>query len=52
MFKDILKCIEELLESSELEDIKNVGIKADLESMYSEIDLEYRYINNRRKIKK
>ena len=51
MFKDILTCIEELLKSSELEDIKNVGIKADLETMYSEIDLQYRYINERRKIK-
>ena len=52
MFADILKCIEELLQSSELEDIKNVGIKSDLESMYSEIDLQYRYINARRKNKK
>ena len=51
MFADILKCIEELLQNSELENIKNVGIKSDLESIYSEIDLQYRYINARRKNK-
>ena len=51
MFADVLTCIEELLKSSELEDVKNVGIKADLESMYSEVDLQYRYINKRRKNK-
>ena len=49
MFGDILKCIEELLQSDIMEDIKNVGIKSDLEAMYASIDLQYRYINEQRK---
>ncbi len=49
MFKDILESIEACLNNTEISDnIKNVGIKASLESMYNEFDLQCRYINNRR----
>ena len=49
MMEDILMCIEKILESDILQEIKNVGIKSDLEAMHSSIDLQYRYINERRK---
>ena len=46
----ILEVIEEALQKEEIaNNIKNVGIKADLESMHSAIDLQYRYLNERRK---
>lgn len=44
---DILYCIEELLKSEPIQDIKNVGIKADLEGLHGKYDLEKRYINAR-----
>ena len=48
MFKDILECIEELLESDIVTEKQNVGIKAQLESIYNQYDLQLRYINKRR----
>ena len=48
MFTDILFCIENLFQSDELQEISNVGIKATLESMYNEYDLQTRYINKHR----
>lgn len=51
MFESILFYIEKSLEDEEIKNnIKNVGIKSDLESMYSEFDLQYRYINKRRMV--
>lgn len=48
MFSDILYCLQELLQSEEVQDIANVGIKAALECMYEQYDLQLRYINKRR----
>ena len=47
MFKDILKCIEDLLESDNITDPKNVGIKATLEGMHDKYDLQARYLLDR-----
>lgn len=50
IFRTILELIEACLQEDEIaKDIKNVGIKAELESMHSEFDLQFRYINARRK---
>lgn len=48
MLNDILSCIEVILESAELKERCNVGIKSDLEAMHSKYDLEARYKNVRR----
>lgn len=48
MLGDILKCIANVLQSSDIKDkIENVGIKANLEGIYEEYDLKYRYLNKR-----
>lgn len=49
MFAGILKAIAELRNSSKLQEDSNMGIKASLESMYDRYDLQYRYLNDRRK---
>lgn len=43
MFKDILVCIQELLDG----EISNVGIKSTLEGMYDKYDLQANYILKR-----
>ena len=51
MFESILSFIAKSLEDEEIKNnIENVGIKSDLEAMYSEFDLQYRYINKRRMV--
>lgn len=47
MFSDILVCIEELLDSEEIQNPKNVGIKATLEGMHDKYDLYNRYLVKR-----
>lgn len=47
MMKGILECIEELLKTDVIMEPKNVGIKATLESMHNEYDLQYRYLLKR-----
>ena len=47
MFKDITSVIESLLDTEEIKDKHNVGIKASLESMHEEYDLIVRYLNDR-----
>ena len=47
MFNDILTCIEELLETDYIKDLKNVGIKATLEGMHDKYDLEANYLLKR-----
>lgn len=49
MFKDILSCIEELLDSDVIKDSKNVGVKASLEGMHDKYDLQCRYLLRRLK---
>ena len=49
MFNDILVCIEELLETDDIKNPKNVGIKASLESMHDKYDLEMNYLLKRLK---
>lgn len=49
IFRSILTCIAETLQEDAIkDDITNVGIKASLESMYADIDLQCRYINANR----
>jgi DNA-binding ferritin-like protein len=51
MLESILSFIAKSLNDEEIKDnITNVGIKSDLEAMYSEFDLQYRYINKRRMV--
>lgn len=47
MLKDILKCIENVLEDEGL--AKKYGIKSTLEAMHDEYDHELNYLNARRK---
>lgn len=47
MFGDITAAIEAVLETEEIQDKHNVGIKASLESMHDEYDLVARYLNER-----
>lgn len=47
MFGDITSAIEAVLETEEIQDKHNVGIKASLESMHDEYDLVARYLNER-----
>lgn len=49
IFSGILKLIESILQEECIaNNIRNVGIKSSLESMYETFDLQYRYINARR----
>lgn len=49
MFADILGLIETALQDDNIaNNIKNVSIKASLESMHGDFDLQYRYLNKRR----
>lgn len=48
MLKDILHSIESALENPVIKEPSNVGIKATLESMHNEYDLQCRYLNARR----
>lgn len=47
MFKDILHCIEELLDTDKIKDPKNVGIKSALEGMHDKYDLQCNYLLRR-----
>ena len=47
MFRDILTCIEELLDSESIQNPKNVGIKSTLEGMHDKYDLYNRYLVKR-----
>lgn len=47
---DICKTIVECLEEDSIQSHYNVGIKAELETMQGEFDLQYRYINKRRMV--
>lgn len=49
MFKDILECIEELLDSEYVQEAKHVGIKATLEGMHDKYDLQANYLLRRLK---
>jgi hypothetical protein len=46
MLADIVCAIEECLSSNDIDEY--IGIKSDLEAMYSEVDLQLSYINRRR----
>ena len=48
MFDGILKALMVAHESEEIADIKNIGIKSELESIYNKYDLQMRYLNKRR----
>lgn len=48
MFKDIISIIGQVLATEEIKSPSNVGIKASLEGMYDEYDLQLRYLNARR----
>ena len=47
----IMKNIEETLELDVIQDIKNTGIRSDLEAMHNEYDIERRFKNARRLLK-
>ena len=47
----IMKNIEETLELDAIQDIKNTGIRSDLEAMHNEYDIERRFKNARRLLK-
>jgi hypothetical protein len=49
-FEVIITLIEEALASNDIaRNPHNVGIKATLEGIHEEFDLQYRYLNNRRR---
>lgn len=50
ILEDILNTIEIVYKDSSMEDIRNVGIKSALESLYDKYDKEYRYLSKRRSI--
>lgn len=47
MFKDIIICIEELLDTDYIQKSSNVGIKSTLEAMHDKYDLQLNYLLNR-----
>lgn len=49
IYRSILKTIENAWESDDIKDnISNIGIRSDLESMHNEYDIQYRFINKRK----
>ena len=48
MLNDILWCIATELQTDDMKNIVNVGIKSSLEAMYEKYDLQARYLNARR----
>lgn len=51
MLKSIMETIEEILELEVIQDVKNTGIRSDLEAMHNEYDIERRFKNARRLMK-
>lgn len=49
LFTDILEAIEELLEDDLIKNVKNSGIRSQLETMHDYYDLQLRYINKQRR---
>ena len=47
----IMRNIEETLELDVIQDMKNTGIRSDLEAMHNEYDIERRFKNARRLLK-
>ena len=49
MLRDVIELIKDAYEEPEIQDeFRNVGIKATLEGMVDEFDIQYRYLNKRR----
>lgn len=49
MLRDVIELIKDAYEEPEIQDeFHNVGIKATLEGMVDEFDIQYRYLNKRR----
>ena len=49
MLRDVIELIKDAYEEPEIQDeFSNVGIKASLEGMVDEFDIQYRYLNKRR----
>lgn len=48
MLDGILKSIAAVHDTEEMSDIKNIGIRSELEGIYNKYDLQMRYLNKRR----